>query len=121
MSPKWLVLMLFGGILAIGTPIFIAKNLQLGSYAKSPQTAELSLGASVIVGGGRAKLWYAGGSSGAMFELTHEGESALFDEGVNAPGQAFGLTVTPTKVDMGNGSRPPRATFEVKWDEGAKP
>jgi hypothetical protein len=71
----------WGGILAagIGGPILIANHLQLGSYAKSPQTVELGLGSSVLVGGGRAKLWFAQVDMGPMVEVSCRKQTAMIE------------------------------------------
>lgn len=108
-------------VLVVGLPAallfalwFVAWRNQYGSYAKSPQTVEMSIGTQTIVAGGRAKMWFAQIDEGAYVELKRKGESRGLWLQVDEPSDpVFGLTVELVEVQE---SMPPRAKFEVRWD-----
>lgn len=114
MRSSTVILAIFAVILTVGTPFFIARNLQLGSYAKSPQEVRLSLGGRATIAGGRAKLWYAGGDTGSDFEIEGRQSSRYFRPEDNQTCEACGVEVKVLEVDT---SGPvPKARFRVTWN-----
>ena len=102
-------------LLTVAVPLFVAKQMQLGSYAKSPQEVRVGLGSTVVVAGGRAKIWFAGGQTGGDFEVSCSKDSRYFQPAhTEEPVQACGITVELKKIDEG---RPAKATFKVSWDK----
>lgn len=113
MSNKVIVFFVFAFILTASVPFFIARNLQLGSYAKSPQHVTIPLGGSALIAGGKAKLWFAGGDTGGDFEVRCASETRYFQPAIDEGCQACGVTVSLEKIEEG---RPTRASFLVTWD-----
>src|SRR5512141_3258664 len=116
MRSQNVVLMMIALLLTMSVPFFIAKNLQLGTYAKSPQEVKVSLGQSALVGGGRAKLWYIGGDTGGDFELKCKSGAERFQPERGEQYEACGVTVELIEVVDG-GARAPQATYKVTWKE----
>lgn len=116
MGRKLVPTMVLGILLMVSAPLFIAKNLQLGGFARSPQEVTMSLGSRVVVAGGRAKLWYAGGDTGADFEIQTQKGSQYFQPSSGESYEAYGVTVEliELKIDE-NGNKPPKAKFKVSW------
>lgn len=98
----------------IAVPLFVSKNLQLGSTARSPQTVEMILGSTAVVAGGRAKIWYAGGDTGGDFEIQCSRGKHYFQAMIDEPREGCGVKVTWTKLEQ-MGTKPSRATFKVEW------
>ncbi len=116
MSQKHVSLMIFALIFTIGTPFFIAKNLQLGSFAKSPQEVKMSLGSTATVAGGRASLWFAGGDTGADFEIRCKEQQTYFQPSYDEPAcEACGIRVEFLELTQKSPNRPPKAVFKVSW------
>lgn len=114
MGPRTVVLALFGVLLAMGVPFFVSHHLQLGARAKSPQEATVTLGGKVVVAGGRAKLWFAGGVSGADFEVSCSKETKYFQpDGPGSTHSACGIDVEFVEVNDENG--PLRGKFKITW------
>ncbi|MBX3119221.1 MAG: hypothetical protein KF784_09160 [Fimbriimonadaceae bacterium] len=115
-----LVIILVGAVLfTVAVPFFAAKRLQLGTFAKSPQVATMTLGSTVVIAGGRAKLWYAGGDTGGDFEIQCS-KGAKYCQ----PSQRFeefesnGVTVQLIEID--DRVSPFKAKFKITWDDKAK-
>ena len=110
------------GIPAVGLLSFymVAMNGQYGSFAKSPQTAKLTLGGSVIVGGGRAKLWFREVDGNAWVEVSCKNDTKVVeipeDETTE---EVCGIRMRRLDLDL-NGPHPPRVKLEVTWDEKKK-
>lgn len=101
-------------VAAVGVPFFVSHHLKLGPNAKSPQTVTVILGGKVVVAGGRAKIWFGGGSSGTECEVSCSGETRTFEPGLKEPFQACGITAELQEVKE---TSPPKAVFKVSWEE----
>jgi hypothetical protein len=113
--PQHYAAMFVVACLVLGVPFYMAKNLQLGSYAKSPQEVEMSLGSTALIGGGRAHLWYAGGDTGGDFEVRCRTERRYFQPEIGETYEACKVSVELLKIQEPDGGRPPRARFRVTW------
>lgn len=102
-------------VLTVGVPFYIAKTLQLGNYAKSPQEVTISLGGSATIAGGRAKLWFAGGDTGGDFEVSCAGEQRYFGSDRGDENLACGVNVRLLGVEEAGPSPVSRAKFRVTW------
>lgn len=112
-----LIFGIIGFACTIGVPLFIANQLQLGTNAKSPQTVEIPLGGRVLIGGGRGKLWFAGGSSGGEFEIECRRETQYIAPEPGKTYQGCGMTVMLKDVKP---TKPPKAVFVVEWKSNPK-
>lgn len=123
MHPKLMIACLAGCALAIGAPLFLASQLQLGGYAKSPQIVELNMGQSALVAGGRAKLWFAAADMGAQIEVSCKKGSSGFELKLEEEcDEACGIRVTLleiTEKTMGE-HETVRGKFLVTWNDGSK-
>lgn len=115
MGKKGIIFLIAFVVVAVGTPFFIARHLHLGDYATSPQSVELSAGTSVLVAGGRVKLWFACGETGREFEVVCKDES-LYAGGFNDEpvAELCGVTVELIEVEELE-NRPPRGKFRITW------
>ncbi|HRI42901.1 MAG TPA: hypothetical protein PLL78_01905 [Fimbriimonadaceae bacterium] len=101
----------------VGTTYVIARIGQFGDFAKSPQTAAIWLGGSVVVGGGRAKLWFCSHQDGGIVEVSCKGESHFI--GLSSDEQSdevCGVRLKTVKVEETDG-RPPRLHVLVTWNQ----
>lgn len=88
---------------------------QYGSFAKSPQTVSLTLGGTVAVAGGRAKVWFGALDERVYVEFSQKGESRpLWLTTDEEPSEVYGLRVKLKDVSVG---QPPRIQLEIRWDE----
>ncbi len=117
---KFAVIMVFAVVLMVANPLSIAKNLQLGGYAKSPQEATIRLGQTVTVAGGRAHIWYAGGDTGGDFEIKCKDESRYIqpEKGEVYEGCKVRVSLIDIKEPKGRGV--PKAKFRIEWDQKAQ-
>lgn len=112
----------FMGVLAVpaamvGTFYLIARQGQFGGFAKSPQTAVLWLGSSIIVGGGRAKLWFASHDGGGTVEVSCKGQNQFVGLSTDEESEEVcGVRLKTLKIEDAEG-RPPRLHVQVTWDE----
>lgn len=116
---KAAVLALIATLLTVGVPLFIAKSFQLGGYAKSPQTALLRVGQRALVGGGRAKLWCAGGDTGADFELANSKGTHYFRPVKGQIYEACGVKVEWIDSTMPEGREVQKARYRITWENKA--
>ncbi len=112
MGNRATIFIVVGLVATIGVPFYIARQLALGEYAKSPQTVRLMLGSTAIIAGGRAKLWFAGGNTGGDFEVRCNSERRYFEPTIGEGCQACDVIVELQKVEEG---RPTYGTFRVTW------
>lgn len=117
MMNRVLIFGVIGFACTIGVPLFIANQLQLGTNAKSPQTVEIPLGGRVLIGGGRGKLWFAGGDTGADFEVECRKESQYIRPEPGKAYQGCGMMIWLKDVKP---TQPPRAVFRIEWKPGSR-
>ncbi len=115
----WLFIL---GIFAmgVGMPVLVAYNLRLGEFAKSPQTVELMLGSSILVAGGRAKIWFAQVDMGPTIEINCRKETRMVELQHGEPtDEICGVRVELIEVfEKRLGSHTTlRGKFKVSWDE----
>jgi hypothetical protein len=101
----------------IFTLAFIAHNGQFGGFAKSPQTANLWLGGSVIVGGGKAKLWFREVDLGPSIEVGCPTQTRVLQLSDDEPSEEVcGVRLQLIKLDV-EGPRSPHAEIRVTWSQ----
>jgi hypothetical protein len=108
---------LCGVVGILGLPYLVAYNLRLGDFATSPQTVELPMGGSVLIAGGRARLWFVGGDTGSAVEIGCKNEQRAFDSSLHPTDTACGVRVRfidSTKRQI-EGEKYIRGRFEVTW------
>lgn len=115
---------LFGMLAAgVGLPMLLAYQLKLGDFAKSPQEVKLSLGGSLVVAGGRAKIWFAQVDRTPMVEISCTKESAMIELAEDEPSREV-CGVQVRSLDLKELQRGVHKTlqgrFEVTW-KSAKP
>jgi hypothetical protein len=119
---NWKIWALFlaGGVGALGAPYYVAYQLQLGDFAKSPQTVEINLGTTALVAGGRAKLWFASVDIGPSIEVSCKKEKSFFEVSKSAPSEEVcGVRVRCLDVfeKEFRGHKLLRGRFEITWDD----
>lgn len=112
MNHRFAIVGVFGVLVAIGIPFYLASQMGIGSYAKSPQIIEIPLKSKRLIAGGRAKLWYAGGPSGTDFQISCTKDGRYVSAIVGEKYDACNLFVTMTSKPKTN---PARAEFRVEW------
>ncbi len=112
MSSRTVVLMVVAVLLTIATPMFIARNLQLGDHAKSPQEAQVRLASTVVVAGGRARIWFAGGTTGGDFEIQCGSDSKYVMPEFETKYEGCGIQVELLEI---MDTVPPKGKFRVTW------
>jgi len=112
MNHRFAIAGAFGVLVVIALPFYFASQLQVGNYAKSPQTIQMPLGAKRMVAGGRAKIWYAGGVSRAEYMISCKKDGLYVYAEPNEVSTACGLQVTLKKAAEAKGSK---GTFLVEW------
>lgn len=120
MNHRFAIVGVFGVLIAIGVPFFLVSQMELGSYAKSPQTVEIPLGSRRIVAGGKAKIWFAGGSTGSEFEISCSKDGRYVLPQPKEKYDACGIHVTLVDIDDKEADRPPKASFKIEWDSAKK-
>jgi hypothetical protein len=117
MNAKSVWTMLIVGIAAAGPLLGVAWFHRLGSFAKSPQTAEIMVGGTVLVGGGRAKLLFSSVELGPVVEVSCKGDKRtleLFQDRVSDA--VCGIRLSKPEVVEGVGGSL-RLRVQVEWDE----
>lgn len=111
MNHRFAIIGAFGTLVIIGLPFYFASQLQVGSYAKSPQTVEMKIGAKRMIAGGRAKLWYAGGPTGSEYQISCKKDGMYVHPQKGEQYIACGVKVTLLRPaeDSGTGA------FKVEW------
>lgn len=117
---KFAIIMVAAILLMVATPLYIAKNLQLGGYAKSPQEATIRLGQTATVAGGRARIWYAGGDTGGDFEIKCKDESRYIQPAKGEVYEGCKVNVSLIEITEPKGNGVPKAKFRIEWDQKAQ-
>ncbi len=120
MNHRFAIVGSFGVLIAIGIPFYLASQMGIGTYATSPQTLEVPLGSKKLIGGGRAKLWFAGGSSGGDFEISCKNDAWYLSPEPNEEYEACRVKVKLLKVHQPKGKSPSRGEFLVTWETPKK-
>jgi hypothetical protein len=116
---NWMSILAFM-VLGLGIPYLVAHNLKLGDIAKSPQTVEIAMGGSVIVAGGKAKLWFAAIDLGPQIEIKCGKEAAFIELNGDEPSrEVCGIRVRKIEIKEKEfrGGMVYRGKFEVTWDD----
>lgn len=103
-----------GFLVTIVGPLYFVNQLQLGKNAKSPQTLKITQGEVGLIGGGRAKLWYAGGHTGGDFEVSCPKETRYISPEKDKDYQGCGLRIRFLDVKLKDGF-PSKATYRIEW------
>lgn len=102
----------------IGLPMLLAYQLKLGDFAKSPQEVRLNLGGSLVVAGGRAKIWFAQVDLAPTVEISCAKETATVELDEEEPSQEV-CGVQVRKLDIKEVQlgvhRVLQGHFEVTW------
>ncbi|MBI5706784.1 MAG: hypothetical protein HZC36_07310 [Armatimonadetes bacterium] len=102
----------------IGLPMLLAYQLKLGDFAKSPQEVRLNLGGSLVVAGGRAKIWFAQVDPAPTLEISCAKETATVELDEEEPSQEV-CGVQVRKLDIKEVQlgvhRVLQGHFEVTW------
>jgi hypothetical protein len=112
MNHRFAIVAIFGVLVVIAMPFYFASQLQVGSYAKSPQTVQVTLGAKRMVAGGRATLWYAGGNTKGEYMVSCKKDGLYVHSQPNETITACGMQVTLIQPSDGKGTK---GTFRVEW------
>ncbi len=115
----WIICVATLGV-GVGGPWFFAKQLKLGDFAKSPQTVEMMLGSSILVGGGRAKLWFAQVDSGASVEVSCRKETSMLELREGEPSDKVcrvRVELLSIREKEFRGNTVLRGKFRVTWDD----
>lgn len=113
------------GMLAagVGLPMLLAYQLKLGDFAKSPQEVQLNLGGSIMVAGGKAKIWFAQVDPAPTVEISCAKETATVELDEDEPShEACGVQVRKLdlkEVQMGV-HKTLQGRFEVTWKNPSK-
>lgn len=115
MGKKWIVLLVAFAVAVVGTPLFIVRQLESSDEARNPHSLELPAGASTLIAGGKAKLWYACGESGREFEVESREKRRYVRETEKQPiAEISGIRVELLALENQDGWAP-TAKFRISW------
>jgi hypothetical protein len=98
------------------TLAFVSKHNQYGGFAKSPQEATMTVGSSLFVAGGKARLWYGSHDLGPRVEVECGKEAHLVELADEEPVDVgCGITLTHLETTEVRGVL--RSRFKVEWGE----
>lgn len=107
-------------VFAFGLPIVVVAGLlavaklnQFGDFAKSPQTARVTFGNSVLVAGGRAKLSFVDAIGEARAEISCKDETRVVSLTEEPSEPVCGIRVRLKSLDME--AMPPKCEIVVTW------
>jgi hypothetical protein len=75
----------------------------------------MTLGGVAIVGGGRAKLWCAGGDTGGDFEIECKSERRFVQPSTGESYDACGVSVEFLGLEEAKAGKLPKAKYRITW------